>query len=66
MTKLEQLEREVAALSEAELTEFRRWYAEINAAAWDRQLAADVAAGALDRLAEEALAEHRAGRSRPL
>jgi hypothetical protein len=35
-------------------------------AAWDRKLEADVAAGRLDGLAADALAEHRAGRSRPL
>jgi hypothetical protein len=66
MTHVERLEREIAALSPAELAEFRRWYAEFAAAAWDRQLEADVEAGALDHLADEALTEHRAGRSRPV
>ncbi len=66
MSNVEKLERDVAALSEAELAEFRRWYAELDAAAWDRRLAADAAAGLLDRFADEALAEHAAGRSRPL
>ena len=66
MTNVEKLERDVAALSEAELAEFRRWYAEFDAAVWDRRLAADAAAGALDRFADEAIAEHRAGRSRPI
>ena len=66
MTKIEKLERDIAALSEAELAEFRRWYAEFDAAVWERRLVADAAAGVLDRFADEALAEHRAGRSRPL
>ena len=66
MTKIERLEREIAALSLAELAEFRRWFAEFDAAAWDEQLAADVQSGALDRAADAALADHRAGRSRPL
>ncbi|MBV9880673.1 MAG: hypothetical protein JO180_09265 [Gemmatirosa sp.] len=66
MTHLEKLERDVAALSEAELTAFRRWYAEFDAAVWDRRLAADATAGMLDRFADEALAEHRAGHSRPI
>jgi hypothetical protein len=65
MTKVEKLEREVASLSEKELTEFRRWYAEFDAAAWDSQMEADSQSGTLDRFAEEALADHRAGRSRP-
>jgi hypothetical protein len=66
MTRVEQLEREIAALSEDELAEFRRWYAEFDAAVWDRRLEADARSGALDRLADEALREHRAGRSRRL
>lgn len=66
MTNVEKLEREVAALSEEELAEFRRWYAEFDAAVWDRRVEADARAGGLDRLADEALAEHRAGRSRPV
>ena len=37
MTKIEKLERDVATLSNEELSEFRRWFAEFDAAAWDRQ-----------------------------
>ena len=66
MTQVEKIEREIAALSRAELAEFRRWFADFDAAHWDEQLAADIAAGKLDSLADEALAEHRSGRSRPL
>jgi hypothetical protein len=65
MTRVEKLEREIAALSAKELSEFRRWYAEFDAAAWDGQFDADAQSGALDSLAEEALADHRAGKSRP-
>jgi hypothetical protein len=66
MTKIESLEREIRGLSAQELTEFRRWFAAFDAALWDVQLEADVAAGKLDALADEARAEHRAGRSRKL
>lgn len=65
MTRVEKLEREITTLSGTELSEFRRWFAEFDASAWDRQLEADVNAGALDGLADEALADHLAGRSRP-
>jgi hypothetical protein len=34
--------------------------------AWDRQIAADAEAGRLDRFAEEAIGQYRAGKSRPL
>jgi CRISPR/Cas system endoribonuclease Cas6 (RAMP superfamily) len=66
MTNVEKLEREIANLSREELAEFRRWYAKFDVAVWDRQLEADIQPGPLDRLAEEAQAEHRAGRSRPV
>ena len=45
---------------------FRVWFESFDAAEWDRQIEGDAAAGKLDRLAEEALAEYRAGRTRPL
>lgn len=66
MTKVEQLERHVRELTAEELASFRDWFAEFDAAAWDRQIEFDAAAGQLDRLAEAALADHRAGRSRAL
>jgi hypothetical protein len=66
MTNLERLEQDVQRLSPDELAAFRAWFAEYDWAAWDRQLEEDVAAGRLDRLADEALEEHRAGRTKPL
>ena len=66
MTKIEKLERDVSDLTPEELAQFREWFAAFDAAAWDEQLAADAKAGKLDSLADAALAEHRAGRSRKL
>ncbi len=66
MTKVEKLEREVRNLSAKQLTSFREWFAAFDAAKWDRQIEDDVQAGKLDRLADEALSEHHAGRSRKL
>jgi hypothetical protein len=63
MTTVESLEQTVKNLAPSELAEFRRWFAEFDAAAWDTQIEADAAAGKLDALAAEALAEHRAGRT---
>lgn len=65
MTNVKKLEREVAELSAAELADFRHWFAEFDAAAWDEQLEVDARAGVLDRFADEAIADHKAGRSRP-
>ena len=38
------------------------WFAEFDAAAWDRQFERDVAEGRLDALADEALRNAREGR----
>jgi len=65
MTKIEKIERDIATLSGSELSEFRRWYLEFDASEWDRQFEADAKSGALDVFAEEAIADHRSGRSRP-
>jgi len=66
MTKIEKLERDVRELSPKELASFREWFAAFDAAAWDRELEEAASSGKLDRLADEALAEHRAGRTRKL
>ena len=66
MTKVKELEKQIEQLSAAELAEFRRWYTEFDAQAWDRQFEADVDAGKLDALAEKALREHAAGKSTEL
>jgi hypothetical protein len=66
MTKVEKLEREIRSLSAKELARFRAWFAEFDAVAWDHQFEADVEAGKLDRLADAALNDHAAGRSRKL
>jgi hypothetical protein len=66
MTHVEQLEEAVRRLSPDDLAAFRIWFAEYDAAVWDKQFAADVADGKLDRLADEALREFRDGRTSEL
>lgn len=66
MTKLEKLEREIQKLGREELTTLRDWFRKYDADAWDRQIEDDVRGGKLDRLAEEALAAHQAGRTKQL
>jgi hypothetical protein len=65
MNTISDLERAVRDLSREELSEFRAWFLEFDADAWDRQLSQDVEAGRLDALADEALADLRAGRTSP-
>ena len=66
MTKLEQIEKSVAELSPEELKAFAAWFEALQADIWDQQIEADAKSGQLDKLAEQALADHRAGRTRPL
>jgi hypothetical protein len=66
MSSIETIEHAVEQLSPEELTEFRRWFIAFDAAAWDAQMEADAAAGKFDALAEEALAEYRAGKAREI
>ena len=66
MTKVEKLEKDIRDLSPKQLADFRRWFIEFDGAVWDREIEADVAAGKLDALADAALADHAAGRSRKL
>jgi hypothetical protein len=56
----------VRSLGEKEKNEFLAGLSDIDFHdAWDRQIEADIKAGRLDRLAEEALADHRSGKTRP-
>jgi hypothetical protein len=66
MSRVESIEKEVAALSAEELAAFREWFAEFDAALWDRQIADDARLGKLDALADEALRDHKAGKSTDL
>ena len=61
MTTVKEIESAVRELSRQELHAFRNWFDEFDAEAWDRQLEEDVAAGRLDNLADEALADLKAG-----
>jgi hypothetical protein len=61
MRRPESLEKEITALSAEELSAFRKWFAEFDAAAWDAQLEADARAGKLDALADGALNDRKAG-----
>ena len=54
MSTIQKLEDGVRQLSAEELAAFRAWFAAFDAEQWDRQFEADVSAGRLDWLAEEA------------
>lgn len=59
---IEQLEDAVRKLTPQEQAQFRAWYADFDAEAWDRQFEQDVKAGRLDWLIEEARSDLENGR----
>ena len=66
MVNVKSIEKAVESLPPSELAEFRRWFAEFDAAAWDQKIEQDAVSGKLDGLAAEALADYRAGPAREL
>ncbi len=66
MTKVEKLENEVRQLNLDELATFRDWFRRYDSDEWDKEIERDVSAGRLDKLAEEAIAAHKAGRTREI
>ncbi len=66
MSKVERIESEIKGLTPEELAEFRDWFLAFDWAAWDRQLEHDIRAGKLDALADEALRDHAAGKTKPI
>ena len=63
---IEDLEKAVAKLPPDELAKFRDWFEAFDAARFDDKIERDAKAGKLDRLAEQALADHAQGRTRQL
>ena len=66
MTKLEQIQSSIETLTPGEIAKLREWLAELDARLFDERIERDAKAGKLDKLAEQALAEHARGLSRKL
>ncbi|MCC6139586.1 MAG: hypothetical protein IT389_03100 [Nitrospira sp.] len=65
-SEIEQLERTVSNLSPGDLAQFRAWFLEFDAGAWDQQIESNLKAGKLDQLMTEARTEHQEGKTRLL
>ncbi len=61
-----ELEQAVTQLSEQDLSRFRAWFEEFDAQEWDEQFKRDALSGKLDKIAEKALSDYRAGKAREL
>ena len=63
---VEDIEKAIATLSQDKLKKFRAWYEKFDADVWDAQIEKDASTGKLDTLAEAAIADHNAGKSKKL
>ncbi len=63
MTTVEEIETAVAKLPPEQLAAFRAWFEAFDVARFDEKIERDAASGKLDRFADEALADYRAGRA---
>jgi hypothetical protein len=66
MTTLDQIKTTLAGLSNNELAALRDWLEELAEQRWDEQIESDAKAGKHDWLAEEALEDVKAGRTKDL
>ncbi len=66
MSNVQLIEDQIQRLDDQSFTALRIWFIEYEQTRWDRQIASDSEAGKLDFLIDEALAEHRAGQTKPL
>ena len=62
MSTVQEIEQAIRALPSQDLAALRHWFAAFDAEVWDRQLEEDVAAGRLNRFAQEALRDLDEGR----
>lgn len=63
---VQEIEQAISQLSPEELARFQEWFYEFDAEAWDKQFETDARAGKLDKLANRAIADFRAGKSKEL
>ena len=65
MGDVENIQRQIEALSPEELAQLRAWFLEFDVAAGDPQLEADIQAGKVDPLVQDALRNIKAGKAKP-
>jgi hypothetical protein len=63
---IREIEQAVTELSPRELARFRQWFDEFDAQVWDEQLENDANSAKLDKLANKAVTDYRAGKAKEL
>ena len=66
MSTIEKIEAAILELSSEEFEQLRQWFFDLDYQRWDKNLEQDVEDGKLEALAEEAIAEFKAGDFRAL
>lgn len=62
MSAVLEIERAVSQLPPRDLERFRQWFEEFDARVWDGQFEQDARSGKFDQLADQAIADFRAGK----
>ena len=66
MGNVDDITRQIEALSPEERAQLRAWFQEFDLAGADAQLEADIQAGKVDPLVQDALRDIKAGKAKPL
>lgn len=66
MSTVEEITAAIERLPAEQVTRLQAWLAAYADQIWDEQIERDERAGRLDKLIDQALEEHRAGRTKPL
>jgi len=66
MTKVQSLKCEIEGLSRTERAILRKWFQEYDSNEWDLEIEKDALSGRFDKLAEKALSDHKAGRTKEI
>lgn len=61
-----EIEQAITELSPDQLARFRHWFDEFDAQVWDEQFERDSKFGKLDKLANKAVTDFRAGKAKEL
>lgn len=66
MNTVQEVEKAITRLPKDDLAVLRKWFEEFEAKMWDNQFEEDVQSGRFKKLANEAIADFRAGKCKEL
>lgn len=64
MTRLEKIEREIESLPPQDMRALAAWFSDLRERLWESEI--EAGSPEIEALAAQALAEHRAGKTKPL